>query len=301
MSKTVLVTGGTGFIGQVLCRELLARGYDLTVLSRQPDDQVKAICGRVKSASSLKELESGSGFDAVINLAGEGIADKRWSKARKKALRDSRILLTKELVSVVRGWDHLPEVLVSGSAVGFYGDQGTSTVTEETSPHDEFTHQLCQDWELAARDLEKDGVRVCISRTGVVVGANGGFLTRMILPFKLGFGGRLGTGQQFMPWVHRTDVVQALIWMLETPSAKGAFNVVSPQPATNQEFTRQLGKVLHRPTPFPAPGPILRIALGEMSRLLLTGQRAIPERLKDADFNFRYTDLSSALEDAIRG
>ncbi|WP_418141915.1 TIGR01777 family oxidoreductase [Marinobacter sp. MA] len=299
MSKRILITGGTGFIGHVLCRELLARDYELTVFSRQPPETVKSSCGRVEAVSDLQQLRSHPGYDAVINLAGEGIADKRWSETRKQELRDSRIGVTETLVEVIRSWERAPEVLVSGSAVGFYGDQGAATVTEDTSPNDEFTHRLCRDWENAAKPLADDGVRVCFSRTGVVAGPGGGFLERMILPFKLGLGGRLGSGTQYMPWIHRDDVVGALIWMMENPNASGPFNVVSPNPATNAEFTRTLGKVLHRPTLFPAPAPVLKVALGEMARLLLTGQKAIPERLTQEKFEFRYPDLEQALAQSV--
>ncbi|MTI97932.1 MAG: TIGR01777 family protein [Marinobacter adhaerens] len=299
MSKRILITGGTGFIGHVLCRELLARDYELTVFSRQPPETVKSSCGRVEAVSDLQQLRSHPGYDAVINLAGEGIADKRWSETRKQELRDSRIGVTETLVEVIRSWERAPEVLVSGSAVGFYGDQGDATVTEDTSPNDEFTHRLCRDWENAAKPLADDGVRVCFSRTGVVAGPGGGFLERMILPFKLGLGGRLGSGTQYMPWIHRDDVVGALIWMMENPNASGPFNVVSPNPATNAEFTRTLGKVLHRPTLFPAPAPVLKVALGEMARLLLTGQRAIPERLTQERFEFRYPELEQALSQSV--
>ncbi|MFY3772766.1 TIGR01777 family oxidoreductase [Marinobacter salsuginis] len=299
MSKRILITGGTGFIGHVLCRELLARDYELTVFSRQPPETVKSSCGRVEAVSDLQQLRSHPGYDAVINLAGEGIADKRWSETRKQELRDSRIGVTETLVEVIRSWERAPEVLVSGSAVGFYGDQGAATVTEDTSPNDEFTHRLCRDWENAAKPLADDGVRVCFSRTGVVAGPGGGFLERMILPFKLGLGGRLGSGTQYMPWIHRDDVVGALIWMMENPNASGPFNVVSPNPATNAEFTRTLGKVLHRPTLFPAPAPVLKVALGEMARLLLTGQKAIPERLTQEKFEFRYPDLEQALSQSV--
>jgi len=299
MSKRILITGGTGFIGHVLCRELLARNYQLTVFSRQPAEAVKSSCGRVEAIRDLQQLRAHHGYDAVINLAGEGIADKRWSEARKQELRDSRIGVTETLVEVIRSWERAPEVLVSGSAVGFYGDQGAATVTEDTSPNDEFTHRLCRDWENAAKPLADDGVRVCFSRTGVVAGPDGGFLERMVLPFKLGLGGRLGSGKQYMPWVHRDDVVGALIWMMETPSASGPFNAVSPNPATNAEFTRSLGKVLHRPTLFPAPAPVLKVALGEMARLLLTGQKAVPEKLSNQGFQFRYPDLEQALSQSV--
>ena len=299
MSKHILLTGGTGFIGRILCRELLANGDQITVLSRQSAADVRAVCGRVEALPDLAKLRGHKGFDAIINLAGEGIADKRWSETRKQAIRDSRIELTQQLVAVVKTWLQPPQVMVSGSAVGFYGTQGDLEVTETTLPRDEFTHRLCSDWEQTAAELADIGVRVCLSRTGIVVGPNGGFLQRMILPFKLGVGGKLGTGEQYMPWVHRQDVVGALLWMLTNETALGAYNVVSPSPVTNATFTKTLGRVLHRPTVLPAPAVALKLALGEMSGLLLTGQRAIPARLQAEGFEFRFTDLEPALEDAI--
>ena len=298
MDKRILVTGATGFIGHILCRQLIERGYTLTVLSRQKPDSVRAICGRVEVTDDLAKLRAHPGFDAIINLAGEGIADKRWSHVRKQQLRASRIDLTRTLVEVVRTWDNMPEVLVSGSAVGFYGDQGDHLVTEATEPHDEFTHQLCRDWEQEALELEADGVRVCLSRTGVVAGRNGGFLQRMTLPFKLGLGGKLGSGRQYMPWVHRDDVVAGLLWMLDTPTASGPYNMVSPNPVTNAEFTKTLAQVLHRPAVIPAPAPALKLMLGEMAGLLLTGQKAVPERLRREGFEFRYPELEVALRES---
>ncbi|AZT83718.1 TIGR01777 family protein [Marinobacter sp. NP-4(2019)] len=300
MSHRILVTGGTGFIGQVLCPKLLAKGYKLTVLSRQSEADVLAACGRVEAISDLDLLKGHPGFDSIINLAGEGIADKRWSQQRKQELRDSRIGLTRQLVSVVKSWDSGPSVLVSGSAVGYYGNQGSTRVNEDTPPSDEFTHRLCRDWEAEAVKLEAEGVRVCLSRTGVVAGPGGGFLQRMLLPFRLGLGGRLGSGDQYMPWVHRDDVVAALIFMLESENATGPYNVVSPNPVTNREFTRCLASVLNRPAIFPVPAPVLKLALGEMSRLLLTGQQAIPQRLMQQDFQFTYPDLTGALENCVR-
>lgn len=300
MDNRILITGGTGFIGQALCPALLAKGYSLTVLSRQPGDQVQAVCGRVEALSDLKSLKSHSGFNAVINLAGEGIADKRWSESRKQALLDSRVGLTRKLIDVIKTWETPPEVMISGSAVGFYGDQGSKPVTEETAPSDEFTHRMCRDWESEALAVGSEDTRVCLSRTGLVVGPGGGFLKRMLLPFKMGLGGRIGKGQQFMPWVHRDDVVSALIWMLETPEANGAYNVVSPNPVTNRQFTSELARVLHRPAVFPVPETALKVALGEMARLLLTGQQALPKKLEDEGYSFRYKELEPALKDATR-
>jgi len=299
MEKKILITGGTGFIGTILCRELINKGYALTVLSRQRADAVRALCGRVEVTSDLKLLEGHQGYHAIINLAGEGIADKRWSPDRKQALLDSRIGVTRALVDIAGSWQSPPEVLVSGSAVGYYGDQGEHLVTEDTHPHPEFTHELCRDWEQAAQAMAQLGTRICLCRTGVVTGRGGGFLQRMILPFRLGLGGRLGNGQQYMPWVHRDDVVSGLIWMLENPHAQDAYNMVSPNPVTNREFTGTLGKVVRRPTVFPAPAPLLKLALGEMSGLLLTGQKAVPARLQAEGFQFKYPELEAALADSV--
>ncbi|WP_303291975.1 TIGR01777 family oxidoreductase [Marinobacter sp. SS5-14b] len=299
MSQRILITGGTGFIGRALCKELLAKGHSLTVYSRQKPEVVTAVCGAVEATADLNLLKAHVGFDVVFNLAGEGIADKRWSDARKQALLDSRVAVTQTLVNVIRTWRNLPGVLISGSAVGYYGDQGERLVTEDTPPHPEFTHKLCADWEQAALSLEADAVRTCLSRTGVVVGKGGGFLQRMVLPFKLGLGGRLGSGRQYMPWVHRDDVVACLIWMMESEQAEGPYNVVSPAPVTNAEFTRTLAEVLHRPALFPAPAPVLKAVLGEMAGLLLTGQNAVPARLQAEGFTFRYPNLKPALRESV--
>lgn len=298
MNKRILITGGTGFIGSVLCPQMRGRGYELTVLSRQPADKVRALCGQVEAINDLESLRSHTGYDAVINLAGEGIADKRWTDERKQILRDSRIGLTNTLTEIIRSWAPAARGRGFRFCCRLLWGSGQHLVTEDTAPHDEFAHQLCRDWENAALKLQSLNVRVCLSRTGVVVGPGGGFLQRMMLPFKLGLGGRLGNGHQYMPWVHRDDVVAALIWMLETPEAEGAYNVVSPNPATNRDFTRCLASVLRRPAVFPAPAPILKIALGEMSRLLLTGQQALPARLTGSGFGFLYPTLGKALENA---
>ena len=300
MSKSLLITGGTGFIGSQLCPLLLSRGYTLTVLSRQSPGKVREQLGDVAVINDLSSLSGGDGFWGIINLAGAGIAEKRWSKARKQTLLESRIGLTRNLVKVAATWKYTPEVCVSGSAVGFYGDQGSKEVTEDTSPNDEFTHQMCRDWEAAAEPLAERGVRLCLSRTGLVIGKNGGFLSRMLLPFRLGLGGRIGSGEQYMPWIHMHDMVNGLIWLLETDQARGPYNLVSPAPKTNAEFTRTLADTLNRPALFPVPAFALKLALGEMAGLLLTGQKAVPARLAQQGFDFEYKDLRPALEQAVR-
>lgn len=299
MAQHILITGGTGFIGQRLCPALLAKEHTLTVLSRQNEADVKARCGRVHVIHQLQAVRELPHIDAIINLAGEGIAEARWTNARKQVLRDSRITLTRELVDHIMAREQKPEVFISGSAVGYYGSHGGEPLNEDGPVKDEFTHHLCADWEAEAKRAEHWGARVALSRTGVVLGPDGGVLGRMLLPFKLGLGGRLGDGQQYMPWIHREDVVRALIWMLESPQATGAYNVVSPHPVRNVDFTRTLGRALRRPTLLPVPAAVLKTGLGEMSTLLLDGQRAIPEKLHKAGFEFSYPELEQALRDCV--
>lgn len=299
MSKHMLITGGTGFIGRPLCSQLLSLGHRVTVFSRQPPSVVRKLCGPVDTIDDLQKIPEVSPIDAVINLAGEGIAAKRWSAARKRQLFDSRVDVTRRLVTELGRLQSAPPVLVSGSAVGYYGNQGDTIVTENTTPADEFTHQLCDAWESAARAAASFGTRVCLSRTGLVVGPGGGFVGQMLPLFRLGLGGRLGDGHQYMPWVHREDVVRGIIWLLETETATGPWNMVSPQPVTNAEFTRVLAACLRRPAILPAPAIALKLILGEMSRLLLTGQRALPHRLQEAGFEFHFSNLREALEDLL--
>ncbi|MAA63910.1 MAG: TIGR01777 family protein [Alteromonadaceae bacterium] len=298
--KSILITGGTGFIGQQLCPDLLSKGYELTVLSRQSNADVRSICGRVTPIHSTDEVPGLDTIDAVINLAGEGIAASRWTKSRKEKLMDSRVALTRSLVDALKLRTQKPEVFISGSAVGYYGSQDSATITENAAPNQQdFTHRLCSEWEKAALPAEEFGARVCFSRTGIVVGKNGGFLSRMTPPFRMGLGGRLGDGSQYMPWVHRDDVVRALCWMLETPTASGPYNVVSPRAVTNDDFTRALGRTLGRPTLIPVPAFVLKLGLGEMATLLLEGQNAKPARLQAEGFDFRYSDLDNALKASL--
>lgn len=294
----VLITGGTGFIGQALCQALLAQKQELGVFCRHPA-RVASLCGHdVRAVSSLDEMTAYSPR-AIVNLAGLPIADKRWSAARKNALLASRVTLTETLVSQLASMPVKPEVLVSASAVGFYGDCGNSLLDESAHAHAEFTHELCAAWEQAALAAEQYGVRVCLLRIGLVVGPNGGFLRRMLLPFRLGLGGRLGDGQQWMSWVHQDDVVAMIMYLLEHITLRGVFNGTAPEPVRNQEFTQLLAGVLSRPALLPVPGLLLELGLGEMSRLLLTGQRVLPQRLLEAGFEFKYPTLRPALKSVL--
>lgn len=296
----ILITGGTGFIGKTLCRRLLQGGHRLTLLSRQAPEKVRKLCGEpVTPLASLEQLSPARHFDAVINLAGESIAASRWTPARKELLWDSRIGLTSQLIRFIAAAEAKPLVLVSGSAVGYYGNRGDEPLAEESSGRDDFGHRLCAAWEEEALRAGDHGVRVCLLRTGLVVGRGGGFLQRMLPLFKLGLGGRIGDGRQWMSWVHLDDHVAMTEYLLGNAGLEGAFNATAPNPVTNREFTETLAKVLRRPAWFPVPAAVLRPALGEMAELLLGGQRVLPARFRKESFAFRYERLEAALREAL--
>lgn len=295
----VLVTGGSGFVGQRLCQQLIEQGHEVQVVSRRPHhvrDRLPSGCDIRDSAQAFVE----SPPDALVNLAGESIAGKRWSDEQKATLIDSRVGATQQLVALCEqlkaNGQPLPGVMVSGSAMGYYGDQGKRVVTEETPPNEEFAHRLCQQWEAAAQPIEAMGVRLAIVRIGLVLEAGGGSLQKMLPPFKMGVGGRFGSGEQFMPWIHREDLVAAIIFLIEHESLNGAFNASAPHPVTNATFTKTLAKQLNRPAIFPVPAFVLKAGLGEMSRLLLTGADIRPARLEEAGFTFQYPTLDKALK-----
>jgi uncharacterized protein len=296
----VLITGGTGFIGRALCRALTAAGSEVWVYSRRPE-RVTALCGEsVHPLTSLTPLASGLAFDAAINLAGESIVGARWSEKRKQLLRDSRIAVTEQLVTGFARSPRPPAVLLSGSAVGYYGDSGDRIVEESAPSGVDFGARLCADWEAAAAPAAALGMRVCLLRTGLVLGPDGGFLDRMLLPFRLGLGARLGDGRQWMSWIHRDDYVAMLLHLLHDARAMGAFNMSAPEPVHNAGFTAALARCLRRPAFLAAPAPLLRLALGEMSELLLGGQRAPPTHAQALGFGFAHAGLESALGSILR-
>ena len=291
----ILITGGTGLIGRQLCKALLAQGHELTVFSRNPAS-VPVKCGAgVHAMAAFGEWHPGQTFDAVINLAGEPIVDARWTARRKRVLWESRVTLTKELVRHIAAAGHKPTVLLSGSAVGYYGDRGDAALDETADAGEDFAAQLCKAWEDAARGAEQAGVRVCLLRTGLVLSNDGGLLGRMLLPFKLGLGARLGDGKQWMSWVHIDDYVAMLLGLLSDAQASGPYNMTAPQPVTNAGFTAALAKVLHRPALFAAPAPLLKLAMGERASLLLEGQKVLPGRMSAAGYRFKFSYLADAL------
>lgn len=295
----ILITGGTGLIGRHLCKALLAEGHELTAFSRNPGS-VPAKCGAVVHAmAALAEWQPDMVFDAVINLAGEPIVDARWTEQRKQVLRASRIALTEELVRRITAAERKPAVLLSGSAVGYYGGRGDVELDETSGAGTDFPAQLCTDWEAAASAAEGHGVRVCLLRTGLILSKEGGLLGRMVPAFKLGLGARVGDGRQWMSWVHIEDYVAMVLRLLRDEQMHGPYNMTAPSPVTNKEFTAVLAAVLHRPAPFVAPASLLKLSLGEAASLLLEGQRVLPSRLTAVGCQFKFATLDTALKDLL--
>ncbi len=292
----VLITGGSGFIGKHLSVQLLAQGHSVWVLTRTA---AKARAQVPADVTLVEQLEGLQGIEAVINLAGENLAGGRWSASRKAAFRSSRIETTKRLVAWMQSLTQRPQVLVSGSAIGYYGDHADDVLTEADPPASDFAALLCRDWEAAAEEASVLGVRVCRVRIGIVLGTDGGALAKMLAPFRLGLGGRMGDGRQWMSWIHRDDLVHLLCWLLQTQDAVGAFNATAPTPVRNAEFSSVLARVLGRPALLPMPALALRTMFGEMASLLLGGQQVQPARAESLGFAFRYATLEPALRDLL--
>jgi uncharacterized protein (TIGR01777 family) len=297
----ILVTGGTGFIGRPLCRALVAAGHDVTVLSRSPDSVAKKCGPAVRAMASLNEWRPEVFFDAVINLAGEPIVDAAWSTRRKQVLRESRIGITEQLVAMMTRAQRKPAVFLSGSAIGIYGDASDVLLKESSPLAGDFAAQLCRDWEAAALPAQPLGVRVCLLRTGLVLGTAGGLLGKMALPFRLGLGGRLGDGKQWMSWISLADYIDLVLMLLENTQASGAFNLTAPQPVTNDSFTRALARAVRRPAFFAVPSFVLNKALGERAPLVLGGQRVLPAQAQALGFVFRHAQLDAALRELLAG
>ncbi len=293
--KCYLILGGTGLIGSAMCKHLLDQGHQVMVMSRDPDKVKAQFEMKVCPIRSLSEIRPDVVIDVVINLAGEAIADRRWSKKHKGVIESSRIGLTEKLVEWLSAREQKPECLISGSAVGWYGDGGDKILIEQSTFNDEYTHRLCDEWEQRALRAASLGIRVCIIRTGLVLSANGGILKKMSQPIKFGVGGRLGSGDQYMPWIHIDDMVAILDFLVVNEQLKGVFNACSPNPVSNRVFTKILAKTMRRYALLAVPACLLKILLGEMSRLLLTGQRAIPKHMVDNGFRFTYPELAPAL------
>ena len=294
----ILITGGTGFIGSALCSRLLEEGNNkIVVLSRSPE----RIKPPIKAIADLNSLKDSDIFDVVVNLAGEPIANKRWSKKQQHRIISSRIDVTERLISYFKKSENKPKLLISGSAIGYYGIGKTDNVIEEKEYGDNsFSSELCQKWEAVALKAEKLGVRTCLLRTGIVLGKKEGALSKLLLPFKMGLGGRIGNGEQWMSWIHIDDLVGIILYCINHDDLIGAVNGTSPAPVTNQEFTEALGMILNRPIIFPMPAIVVKILMGKMGEeLLLSGKRIIPKKVLDSGYIFEYKTLKKALINVV--
>ena len=300
----MILSGGTGFIGTPLRRRLLEKGHQVTLLTRNPSsvktegDRLKAALWDGKNSGAWTAEVDGAG--AIINLAGEPIVAKRWSKKQKERILTSRLDATRAIVSAVAKATQKPKVLVNASAVGFYGDAPEGEVTESSPAGNDFLAGICKRWEEEAQRAQAHGVRVVRLRTGIVLEKGGGALQKMLLPFKLFVGGPLGSGRQWLPWVHREDVIGAILFVLENQSVSGAINMTAPTPVTMKQFCTTLGTVMDRPSWAPVPSFVLKIVLGEMSEVVLTGQKAIPKKLREAGYPFLFPKLEEALVGILR-
>ena len=296
-----LVTGATGFVGPRLLRLLDSP----VVVSRSPERARRAVgnlAGPIFRWDPMREplpAEALEGVDVIYHLAGESVAEGRWTAAQKARIRESRVIGTRHLVQGIKQVDRKPSVLVSASAVGYYGNRGDEELTESAAPADDFLAEVCVAWEREAMAAEQLGVRTVTARTGIVLGAGGGALAKMLTPFKLGAGGPLGNGKQWMPWIHVADLARLYVHAADTPSITGPMNAVAPNPVRNSEFTKALGRQLHRPAFMPAPYLGLRLLFGEFAQVLFASQRVIRQVALETGFVFQYPDIASALREIL--
>ena len=292
----IAVTGSTGLIGSALVRSLRTDGHEVVRLVRRPphaEDEVE--WDPKRQHVDTRGLD---GCEAVVHLAGAGVGDHRWTAAYKKELRDSRVLGTAAIAEAVASLHTPPRVLVCGSAVGFYGDTGDRPVDESAPPGDTFLSTLCVEWEEAAAAAEEAAVRTVFARSGLVVSRKGGAWARLFPIFQAGLGGRLGSGSQYWSFIALHDHVAALRHLIDTDTLEGPVNLTAPEPVTNREVTAAMGRVLHRPTPFPVPQAALKLALGELSEDILTSQRILPARLSESGFSYAFPTIDEAIRAA---
>jgi uncharacterized protein len=294
--QTVLVTGATGFVGSRLVAALTQAGHQVVALVRNPA-KTDALPLPITIIRSLDQIASDTCIDAIVNLAGEPIGNGLWTAAKRQEILESRIGMTGDIVSLIARLDCKPAVLVSGSAVGWYGLWQDQVLTESAKSHACFSHELCETWENAARPAAEHGVRVVCLRIGLVLGADGGLVSRMLTPFEFGLGGPLGSGRQWMSWIERDDLVRLIAHVIATPDLSGPINATAPIPVTNSTFTEELARRLHRPALFRIPGALLRRLGGDFANeLLLGGQRVLPNKALSNGFVFRHETLRSAFE-----
>lgn len=291
-----LVTGGTGFIGSALTESLVADGHEATVLTRRE----RPAQGAIRFVTRFDEIAADTHFDAVVNLAGASLAGARWTKSYKEEIVNSRLATTEGLVTLLRRLDHTPEVLLSASAIGYYGPHADETLSEDGATVPGFSQDLCQRWEEAALRAADTGIRVCLLRFGVVLGRDGGAMEAMAKPFQFGIANWVGDGGQWLSWVHRRDVISAMRFLQQHPQLSGPFNITAPEPVTARGFCTAMKRFKRTWLTAPVPAPVIRLLVGEMAdELLLAGQRVVPTALHTAGFEFALPDLDTALADIL--
>ena len=299
----VLVTGASGRIGKALCDELLKRGDEVVGLTRDPDKAGAAqpqVTWHAWEPTLERPTEAAfEGVDGVVNLVGEKI-NQRWSDDAKRKIMDTRKVATHNLVGTIEGLAAKPGVLVSQSAVGYYGNRGDEVLDESSAPGEDFGSSVCIEWEKAAHEVEPAGVRLAIVRTGQVMETGGGILGELLLPFKLGLGGPLAGGKQWLPWIHLSDELGVLTWALDTESVSGVVNGTAPNPVTNKEWSKALGKALHRPAVLPIPGVTVEVKFGrEFGKVAQGGQRVLPKRTEELGYAFKFPEIDGALRNLV--
>lgn len=300
----IIITGGTGFIGTHLLAQLSRHDHSIVMFTRGAAG--KKTVGRADVTyihwdplSRGDWMDEINGSDLIINLIGKNVFEERWNSRVKQQILDSRIIPTRLIVEAISAAGHRPSLMISASAVGFYGNRGEETVTEESSGGDDFLADVVRQWEAAACKAEQFGVRVALPRIGLVLEKSGGMIGKMLLPFRMFAGGPIGSGRQFLPWVHMEDVVRAILFPIDHPSFRGFYNLVSPHPATMIEFSRTFGAVLHRPSWLPVPDLALSILYGEGAKVILSGQKAVPHKLRAAGYQFLFSELKPALRSVL--
>ena len=293
----ILITGGTGFIGSALCSYLSNLGHYVTVKTRYLNSVNKGI----KAVNDLQQLSDHDSFDIVINLAGEPIADKRWSQKQKDIILSSRIDTTKQLIQFFNTREHKPTLFISGSAIGYYGiTPSNNEINENDISDSSFSSKLCQQWETCALEAEALGIRTCLLRTGIVLGKNGGALQKMLPPFKLGLGGKIGSGTQWMPWIHIDDMIGLIDLCINNSNINGPINCTAPNPVTNLTFTKTLASAINRPAIFPMPVFVIKLLMGQMGvELLLNGKKVVPKKALDFGYQFNYQNIEQALVNIV--
>ena len=295
----VLITGASGLLGQALQKSFDDKGYEMLLASRKEPEDDRHIQWSIDGG--FTDPEKLEGVDIVVHLAGENVSGLRWTDEKKKAIHDSRVLGTRNVVDAISKLKKKPKTFIASSAIGFYGERGDEEVVESSAAGDNFLAGVCKEWEAESRRAEDAGIRTVLLRTGIVLSKDGGALATMLLPFKMGVGGVVGSGKQWMSWISLDDEIAVVNYCIENENIRGAVNAVAPNPVTNQEFTKTLGDVLYRPTFLPLPEFAVSMIFGEMGdALLLASTKVMPKRLEDAGFKFKYPELKPAIEHAVK-